>query len=347
MQTDDRSLVAAGTPAGSRGVQTKTEKAELSAIERVWITGDLAPLTPEQRVQYYVARCERAGLDPVTQPFDYLELQGKLVLYAKKAATDQISQAHKLSVTIVEQGMMPGSADHYYARARVVSPDGRTTEDQGVLWLWSWSKKAQKYAKNTGEDLSNAIMKCITKAKRRTIISHTGLGMLDESEVEAMRKAPEATQGSAPSLNTDSPTVVAGIPDDKAQAQASHSAPKRVSPKAPEPDAAAGDTPFTFPAGSPFFGKTILEAAATADHEQLRTYTANLEASVLKKANAASAYKMTGKEYPQAQIHKSILILFRLELESRAKRGIERPQAATVAPHDPDFDRPDQVEMGV
>ena len=42
------------------------------------------------------------GLNPLTQPFAYLKLNGKLVLYALKGATEQIAAIHNISVTLGE-----------------------------------------------------------------------------------------------------------------------------------------------------------------------------------------------------------------------------------------------------
>ena len=43
--------------------------------------GDLSSLTPQQRSDYYLQVCQSCGLNPLTKPFDYLTLNGKLVLY--------------------------------------------------------------------------------------------------------------------------------------------------------------------------------------------------------------------------------------------------------------------------
>ena len=51
-------------------------------IESVVITGDLAALAPDQRVAYYNRVCQSLGLNPLTKPFDYIKLNGKLTLYA-------------------------------------------------------------------------------------------------------------------------------------------------------------------------------------------------------------------------------------------------------------------------
>ena len=55
-------------------------------MEAVLIRGDLSRLTHEERAKYYIRICESVGLNPMTKPFEYLTLNGKLTLYALKAA---------------------------------------------------------------------------------------------------------------------------------------------------------------------------------------------------------------------------------------------------------------------
>ena len=59
-------------------------------LEQVIIEGDLSKLSPADRVAYYKQVCESVGLNPLTRPFDYIELNGKLTLYAKRDAADQL-----------------------------------------------------------------------------------------------------------------------------------------------------------------------------------------------------------------------------------------------------------------
>ena len=65
---------------------------EQTQIEQVLVAGDLGKLTGDQRLAYYQRLCETLGLNPLTQPFQYLQLSGKLVLYATKSCTDQLRQ---------------------------------------------------------------------------------------------------------------------------------------------------------------------------------------------------------------------------------------------------------------
>jgi hypothetical protein len=163
-------------------------KQEVSIIEQVIVKGDLAKLTPDERMGYYKAVCESVGLNPFTKPFEYITLNGKLTLYARKDATDQLRSLRGVSLTIVSRERVD---DVYVVTARATMPDGRTDESIGAVALGSLK----------GEAYANAIMKAETKAKRRVTLSVCGLGMLDENEVETIPDArPEPAAAHAPAL---------------------------------------------------------------------------------------------------------------------------------------------------
>jgi hypothetical protein len=145
-------------------------------IEKVLVEGNLAALKPEQRVSYYNATCQSLGLNPLTTPFDYLNLNGKLRLYAKKDATDQLRRTYVVSIRIVAREVIN---DICVVTSRATLPSGREDESTGAV-----SVKGK-----SGEDLANAWMKAETKAKRRVTLSICGLGFLDESELESVRGA--------------------------------------------------------------------------------------------------------------------------------------------------------------
>jgi hypothetical protein len=152
---------------------TKKNEPEMGAIERVLITGDLARLTEAQRSDYYGAVCDSLGLNPLTQPFAYLALNGKTVLYATKAATEQLRSLHGVSISSVDGKTVEGV---YLVTATGKDAKGRTDAATGAVPI----------AGLKGESLANALMKAETKAKRRLTLSLCGLGMLDESEVESI-----------------------------------------------------------------------------------------------------------------------------------------------------------------
>ena len=174
---------------------TTIEKAELSAqaLESVLISGDLSKLSPAERMDYYQAVCTSLGLNPLTKPFDYIQLNGKLQLYALKAATDQLREKHNISIVITNKEMVDNI---YVVTAMATMPDGRTDTDDGAVAV----------AGLQGEAHANALMKTVTKAKRRVTLSISGLGMLDESEAETIPGA--RTQA----VSMDTGEIQAGVP---------------------------------------------------------------------------------------------------------------------------------------
>jgi hypothetical protein len=146
-------------------------------IENALAHGDLKDLTPEQRNSHLLDVCNSLGLNWRTQPFEYLMLNGRLVLYAKRAATDQLRKINSISVAIVGYEIADGLLT---VTARATMKDGRTDEDYGVV----------AFKGGATEIAANAKMKCATKAKRRVTLSICGLGYMDESEIPGQRERP-------------------------------------------------------------------------------------------------------------------------------------------------------------
>jgi hypothetical protein len=162
--------------------QLPAQTIDPTTVEQVLVHGDLSKLTPAQRLSYYRAVCESLGLNPLTRPFEYLVLNGRLVLYAKREATEQLRASRNVSITIVSREHLP-DAGVYVVTARATLPDGRTDESTGVVSISGLK----------GEALANALMKAETKAKRRVTLSICGLGWLDESEVADIPEARRVT----------------------------------------------------------------------------------------------------------------------------------------------------------
>jgi hypothetical protein len=191
----------------------------ITAIEKVLIGGDLAALTAEQRMVYYQKVCDSVGLNPITKPFEYIALNGKLVLYATRACTEQLRKINGVSLKITAREKI---GDVYVVTAQARMPDGREDESTGAVAL----------GKLAGDALANAYLKCETKAKRRVTLSICGLATLDETEVETI---PGATR---PNWSTNGPAV---HPQDAHNRPISSSEPKQTA----EPEV----MPKTSPAG--------------------------------------------------------------------------------------------------
>jgi hypothetical protein len=152
-----------------------TKTIDMTNIEQVLLNGDLSKLDATQRVTYYQRVCQSIGLNPLTRPFDYITLNGKLTLYAKKDAADQLRKLHNVSIDDVD---IQDIGDNFVVKVKGHDDTGRSDVEIGVV-----GKKDMQG--NSG----NAQMKAVTKAKRRLTLSLCGLGWLDEIEIETFRDA--------------------------------------------------------------------------------------------------------------------------------------------------------------
>jgi hypothetical protein len=173
-------------------MSTDLVKASPADIEKVIIGGDLSKLSPQERTSYYMSVCDSLNLNPLTKPFEYINLNGKLTLYATRNCAEQLRKNNGVSVTEMTQQTI---GDVLMITVKGVDKTGRSDVASGAVCLGNLK----------GEALCNAYLKCETKAKRRLTLSICGLGMLDETEVDSIpnaRKvdhpAPQAEQLPAP-----------------------------------------------------------------------------------------------------------------------------------------------------
>jgi len=153
---------------------TKTSQESIDEIlAKTVIDGDLSRLSPRERVLYYNAVCQSLGLNPLSKPFELIKLNGKLTLYARKDCTDQIRKLHKISIDPPQTQVVN---DAFVVTITARTKDGRTDTEIGAVSIKGL----------TGDSLCNAMMKSITKAKRRVTLSICGLGLLDETEVDSV-----------------------------------------------------------------------------------------------------------------------------------------------------------------
>jgi len=158
-----------------------TTGAVTANIEQVLLSGDLSKLNPQERLNYYNAVCGSLGLNPLTQPFSYIVLNGKLTLYAKKDCTEQLRKIHGVSITKVDPRQI---GDLLVVVSEAADRNGRTDSATGAVNI----------AGLKGENLANAMMKAETKSKRRVTLSLCGLGMLDETEIDTLREQGAASE---------------------------------------------------------------------------------------------------------------------------------------------------------
>lgn len=182
--TDERQAGLQGQVLHSRQAPTTTGIAvresnnsdASSALESLLAAGDMKRLTTKQRIAYYRQVCADTGLNPLTQPFEFVTLQGKMVMYARKEAASQLSRIHGVTTEIVELTRIP-ELKILLCKVRASNAAGRFVDDVGAVAFGD---------KLTGDLAAIEYMKVVTKGKRRAILSFCGLGMLDESELDAI-----------------------------------------------------------------------------------------------------------------------------------------------------------------
>lgn len=156
--------------------------------------GDVGSLEPKQRSKFLYRLAEKLKLNPFSRPFDLINVRKpdgskKLIIYANKSCADQIRERDKLSTEVLYQGplMIGDQVDDtiYVFHVKVFNEEGRVGFNVGAVPIVG----------TAGEDRSNAVMKCFTKAERRAILAFSGTGFPDESEVSGIKGVQQDSGG--------------------------------------------------------------------------------------------------------------------------------------------------------
>ena len=164
----------------------KQELSQLSndIVSSIILHNDLSKLTKEQQVQYVSYRCSKAGLDVAGSPFNLIpNKEGKLFLYANKEAAAQLNQLRSLSPVVSKEEFLMDNT--IFKVTYKVTENGRATEDCGAVGLVKVKKmpgKPDEIRPLSPDEVADAIMKAHTKAKRRAILTHCGIGTNDLDE---------------------------------------------------------------------------------------------------------------------------------------------------------------------
>lgn len=219
-------------------------------LNSIITTGDLSKLTSDQKVAHYRNFCERLGLDPLSQPFKLLRLNGREILYCDRTGAQQLNKLHGVSHEIRAREIVNGC---YVVTAQASTPDGRHTESIGAVPIENLK----------GDNLCNAMMKAETKGKRRATLDLLGLGILDETETDHM---PEGSTAPAP---VAAPAAEKAAPAKATpQASAAPATPEKKTPVAKNPPKPTAKVTAPDPAQKRI---ALLEALNGAkDIEQLR-----------------------------------------------------------------------------
>lgn len=161
---------------------TQAEKKDLmmqeSVIERLIEKKDFGGLSPEERRFVTLKMCRKYNLDPLLLPFQFLKIDGRVLLYATKAASDALALSFKLSQEAEEiitsvPGVVIVKAS--YVDQEFLESGGKRGRREYGLGAASSDLK--------GLPLANGVKKASTQAKRRAVLSMVCPGVLDESEI--------------------------------------------------------------------------------------------------------------------------------------------------------------------
>jgi len=150
------------------------QQLDIQTLFHLITNGDTSKLTQEQKLQYYHARCQAAGLDPRTQPFQYILTPTKKgnveKLYANKECASQLIAKHSISIGKPEIEIIDGMC--------IVTVEAKkgsqSVSNIGVVVI----------EKIYGDMKANAVKRANTQAIRRSVLALCGLGEMDETEAE-------------------------------------------------------------------------------------------------------------------------------------------------------------------
>lgn len=264
------------------------------ALEKLVAKGDLSSLAAPERLNYYKAVCESLGLNPMTQPFGYIQFRdGGLQLYAKKDATEQLRKINKVSLECLSEEFNE-KLKCYIVKVRATDGSGRQDFGTGAV----------STANAKPWELPNLIMKAETKAKRRATLSICGLGFLDESELHSVNDAEVVEPDDLPKIKGHpNPFMNEDAPED--ETPKSEEGPRDPAEEVPEPpEETEVSEPASEPAPSgtdhlnvtkPQVNKLWEIVRASVDHDEDEARAKMKE--YLEVANAQSTAELTRGEY--------------------------------------------------
>lgn len=183
-------------------IKPVAEEIDPAILEKALIGGDIGALATPQRLQLIMAICRSLSLNHLTRPFEFTQIDGKWMIYARKDCTEQLRRRDCITVKITGRKTEDGV---HVVTALAILPSGREDEAIGAVpmaepdhvWEWSKDRGAKVPVENpiAGHLLppvarAKAMMLAETKAKRRVTLSIAGLGIPDESELDFVHETP-------------------------------------------------------------------------------------------------------------------------------------------------------------
>lgn len=158
------------------GMANEVAEVKTKNLAEVFVSNNLASLNDQEKTEYYLHVCESMGLNPSTRPLEFMNIKGRTILYATKNCAEQLRKNNGVSVEIVSKEI---KGEIFIVEVKATDKTGRTDSDVGIVTI----------ANLRGDDLANAIMKGVTKAKNRVTFSICSKGLLDETETDTIQGA--------------------------------------------------------------------------------------------------------------------------------------------------------------
>ena len=150
-----------------------------AAVARVILNRDLRSLTEIERVQYNFALCRSLGLNPLTNPIDYLINDNKMTPYINAVGVAQIRAIHGISTKVLSRQT---DKEFYYVTAIATDRSNRTEESTAIVAL------TDKYNKQlTGQRKADKMMSAETRAKRRATLALVGIPWADGGNIQTSK----------------------------------------------------------------------------------------------------------------------------------------------------------------
>jgi len=279
---------------------------------------DSRVMTAERRQEYVLTLCRALKLNPLTNPVQFIVLNGREVLYLTRTATDQLAAMHSLNRRTIRgpEIMDVCGVKVAICVVEVTLPNGRSETATATLPVI---------------DHVNLYMKLETKAKRRGTLSILGLGVLAEDELETI---PDSVKG-VPLTITPEPVASARRPTYPA---APGTSPTQPAPAADPLAAALADVSSERPASLRSLARDAVADAPTGDTlvddvvaQASRCETATAAVDLWRTARVDLATDPKGAATAWDAVWKRVAELQR-STEKAAKQWIKRALLETDGP---------------
>lgn len=147
-----------------------------SSAVRATMSGDWNGVSDADRMRFLKHMCDALSIPLVLNPFKFISMKGKTVLYSTAEAAFSLARKNKMTVKVTEE-RFDKESQILTVKVTATHPKGEQSDDVGKIYLGGLS----------GQDRANAEMKAVTKAKRRAIFSALGLSVMDEDEIKHLR----------------------------------------------------------------------------------------------------------------------------------------------------------------